>query len=178
MLRAPREETAAGETISLRGKVRLWPLAFATLLAVAGLSACVAPAHRNVAPIAPGVGAEAHAAIQDGVRLYESGEYALAARRFSNGATLADQLGDGALLWRAVAAECTSWLMARMLGEFDACGQRLESVQQRTHETSGGTNALIALGAVAGGRAQPAVNVPRAVRSVVRPRYDGQEGLR
>ncbi|NNL68172.1 MAG: hypothetical protein HKP30_18120 [Myxococcales bacterium] len=178
MVRAPREETAAGEATSLRGRFRSLPLAVATLLAVAGLTACVAPASRNVAPLAPGIGAEAHAAIQDGVRLYESGEYALAARRFSNGATLADQIGDGPLLWRAVAAECTSWLLARMLDEFDACGQRLESVQQRTHETSGGTNALIALGAVAGGRAQPAVNVPRAVRSVVRPSHAGREDLR
>ena len=169
--------SSASETpgaVSLRGKVRLWPLGVGVLLALAGLTACVAPAARHVSPD-PGLGPAAHQAIDDGVRLYESQEYTMAARRFATGAELAEQLGDRPLAWRALAAECTSWLLARQLDELDGCSLRLESLQRRTHETSGGTNALIALGAVAGGRAQPAVNIPRAVRHVTRP---GLEDLR
>jgi len=164
----------ASRAVSLRGKVRLWPLGVGVLLALAGLTACVAPAARNVSNDA-GLGADTHEAIDDGVRLYESREYTMAARRFAMGAQLAEQLGDRPLAWRALAAECTSWLLARQLPEFDDCSARLEEVQRRTHETSGGTNALIALGAVAGGRPQPAVNIPRAVRQVTRP---GLEDLR
>jgi hypothetical protein len=178
MERAPREENARNP---IRGPLRLRPVALrlrpvglAMLVAAAGLTACVAPGPRNVSSLPPGTGAEAHAAIEDGVRLYEDGEFAMAARRFASGAALADRIGDGPLLWRAAAAECTSWLLARLLDEFDECSVRLEAVQQRTHETSGGTNALIALGAVAGGRPQPAVNVPGPVRSVVRA---GEEDL-
>jgi hypothetical protein len=166
MERAPFEENARAS----RRRARPGPLTVGVaLLAAAGLSACVAPGPRRVSSPSPAVADETRVAIDDAVRLYESQEYAMAARRFADGAALADRMGDPALEWRAVAAECTSWLLARMLDELDACGLRLDAVQRRTHETSSGTNALIALGAVAGGRAQPAVNVPRAVRSVVRP---------
>jgi len=156
------------------GAVRPGPRAAAVALVLLGLTACVAPANRPVSP-EPGVGTEAHDAISDGVRLYEAGEYAMAARRFETGAGLAERLRDLPLAWRATAAECTSWLLARDLRMFDGCSVRLEVIQARNHESSGGTNALIALGAVAGGRPQPAVNVPRAVRTVMRP---GQESLR
>ena len=151
------------------GPAARWPSALTALALALGLTACVASAPRNVST-APGLAEESRAAIEDGVRLYEAGEYAMAARRFGDGASMADRMGDDALAWRSVAAECTSWLLARLLREFDACSGRLETAQRRAHETSGGTNALISLGAVAGGRGQPAVNVPRAVRSVVRHR--------
>jgi len=166
MPRASRSGTPG--PVSLRGKVRLWPLGVGVLLALAGLTACAAPARQPVAP-APGIGEETRAAIADGVRLYEAGEFDMAARRFATGADGAERLGDLPLAWRANAAECTSWLLARRLRELDACSVRLEALQRRNHETSGGANALIALGAVAGGRPQPAVNVPRPVRNVVRP---------
>ena len=174
MIRASEARPERGPAVSLRGKVRLWPLGVAVSLALLGLTACVAPASRPVSS-APGVGSETHAAIADGVRLYEAGEYAMAARRFETGADGAEQLRDLALAWRATAAECTSWLLARQLREFDACGVRLERVQARNHESSGGTNALIALGAVAGGRTQPAVNIPPVIRTVMRP---SQERMR
>jgi len=170
MIRASQARPA----VSLRGRVRLWPLGTGVALALLGLTACVAPSGRNVSP-PPGAGAETRDAISDGVRLYESGEYAMAARRFGTGASLAEGVGDLPLAWRATAAECTSWLLARDLRMFDGCSLRLEAIQARNHESSGGTNALIALGAVAGGRPQPAVNVPRAVRTVMRP---GQGSLR
>jgi hypothetical protein len=174
MIRAFRARPEGGPAISPRGEPRPWPLGVGVALALLGLTACVAPASRPVSP-APGVGAATHSAIGDGVRLYEAGEYAMAARRFETGADLAGQLGDLPLAWRATAAECTSWLLARQLREFDSCGVRLESVQARNHEASAGTNALIALGAVAGGRTQPAVNIPHAIRAVTRP---GQETVR
>jgi len=174
MKRASQPEPTRGPAISLRVRVRLWPLGLGAALVLLGLSACVAPVPRPVASV-PGIGPETQAAIADGVRLYEAGEYAMAARRFEAGSALAEQLGDLPLAWRATAAGCTSWLLARQLREFDACGLRLESLQARNHEASGGTNALIALGAVAGGRPQPAVNVPRAIRTVMRP---GQEAVR
>lgn len=164
----------ARRALSLRGRVRLWPLGAGVALGLACLTACVAPGPRTV-PADAGIGAATHQAIDDGVRLYESREYPMAAQRFATGARLAEQLGDHPLAWRALAAECTSWLLARQLDAFDGCSVRLEALQRRTHETSGGTNALIALGAVAGGRSQPAVNVPRAVRQVTRP---GLEALR
>lgn len=166
MVSAPLEENVRGP---LRAAPPRWPAALAALIVAGCLTACVAAGGRNVSN-APGVGAEARAAIEDGIRLYEAGEYPMAARRFGEGAALADRMGDDGLLWRSVAAECTSWLLARQLREFDACSGRLEMAQRRAHETSGGTNALIALGAVAGGRSQPSVNVPGAVRRVVRPR--------
>lgn len=156
----------------LRGRPRLWPVGVAAALALLGLTACVAPASR---PVSAGLDAQARDAVGDGVRLYESGEYTMAARRFATGAGFAERMGDLPLAWRATAAECTSWLLARQLRELDACSMRLERVQARNHEASGGTNALIVLGAVAGGRPQPAVNVPRALRTVLRP---GQETLR
>jgi hypothetical protein len=174
MVRALKAPSAHGPAGSPRGAARLGPLAASVALALFGLTACVAPTGRPVAPD-PGVGAEARDAISDGVRLYESGEYAMAARRFATGADLAEQLHDLPLAWRATAAECTSWLLVRDLRMFDDCSVRLEAVQSRNHEASGGTNALIALGAVAGGRPQPAVNIPGAVRTVTRP---GQESLR
>lgn len=147
--------------------MKRWPVGVGVLAALAGLTACVTPSERGVSNDAER--AETRAAIEDGVRLYESGEYAMAARRFAAGADGAERLGDLPLAWRAVAAECTSWLLGRQLPELDACSLRLDALQRRTHETDGGTNALIALGAVAGGRAQPNVNVPRPVRTVVRP---------
>jgi hypothetical protein len=147
--------------------MKRWPLGVGVLVALAGLTACVAPSGRGVSREA--ARAETRAAIEDGVRLYEGGEYAMAGRRFAAGADGAERLGDLPLAFRAVAAECASWLLARQLAELDACSLRLEALQHRTHETDGGTNALVALGAVAGGRAQPAVNVPRPVRTVVRP---------
>lgn len=174
MIRAPKAPPADGLAASSRGAVRLGAPAACVALALFGLTACVAPASKPVSPD-PGIGAEAHDAISDGVRLYESGEYAMAARRFETGADLAEQLHDLPLAWRATAAECTSWLLARDLRMFDGCGVRLEAVQSRNHEASSGTNALIALGAVAGGRPQPAVNIPGAVRTVLRP---GQEAMR
>jgi len=174
MKRASPPESARRRASFLRGRFRRWPLSIGGALVLLGLSACVAPVPRPVASV-PGIGPETKAAVADGVRLYEAGEYAMAARRFEAGSALAEQLGDLALAWRATAAGCTSWLLARQLRELDACSLRLESLQARNHETSGGTNALIALGAVAGGRPQPAVNVPRAIRTVVRP---GQEAVR
>jgi hypothetical protein len=174
MIRASHAPPADGPAAFARGAARPGARAAAVVLALVGLSACVAPSSRPVSPD-PGLGAEARDAIGDGVRLYESGEYAMAARRFATGADLAEQLRDLPLAWRATAAECTSWVMVRDLRMFDDCSARLEAVQSRNHEASSGTNALIALGAMAGGRPQPAVNVPRAVRTVMRP---GQESLR
>ncbi|HKJ25612.1 MAG TPA: hypothetical protein VKB65_12370 [Myxococcota bacterium] len=174
MFHAPEAPPAERPAASPRGALRPGPLAAGVALALLGLTACVAPSSRPVS-LEPGVGAEAHDAIADGVRLYEAGEFAMAARRFEAGAGLAEQIRDLPLAWRATAAECTSWLLARDLRMFDGCSVRLETIQGRNHESSGGTNALIALGAVAGGRPQPAVNIPSAVRTVMRP---GQEPLR
>jgi hypothetical protein len=171
MIRASVSEPSG--PVSLRGRVRLWPLGVGVVLALLGLTACVAPKSQNVSR--PALDAETREAVADGVRLYESGEYTMAADRFAAGASLAERMGDLPLAWRATAAECASWLFARQLRDFDDCGLRLESIQRRNHEASGGTNALIAMGAVAGGRATPAVNIPRAVRRVMRP---APEGLR
>jgi hypothetical protein len=144
------------------------------VVAAAGLAACVAPP-RATGPSAAVPDDGVRSALADGVRLYESREYVLAADRFRTAATRAERGGDRELATRATTAECTSWLLARRLAELDGCGARLDGLQRRIHRTTHGANALVALGAVAGGRPLPGVNVPRAIRPVVMP---GREDLR
>jgi len=157
-----------------RARARRGLAGAAIAAAAAGLLACVPAARTGPQPEA-GRHAEIQTALRDGVRLYESREYVLAAGRFETAARLAERGGEGRLAARAAAAECTSWLLAHRLGELDACSARLDGLQRRIHRTHPGANALIALGAVAGGRPLPGVNVPRPVRAVVQP---GPEDLR
>ncbi len=115
---------------------------------------------------APGP-SELHTAIEDGIRLYDAGEYALAGGRFREASGLAESFGERELAFQAVTAACTSWLLARRLPEFDDCTETLAFLQRRTHRTTPGTNALVALGAYAGQRPVPPVRVPPEVRGVV-----------
>ncbi len=129
--------------------------AAAALLALAG---CATTATR--APLPPGVAA--------GLALHDAGDYALAARRFREAADEARRLRDLEIERRIRAAECTAWLHARSLREFDRCTLRLDTLRRQASRPDPGVNTLIALGAIAGARPLPPYRLPAEVRGTLR----------
>ena len=106
--------------------------------------------------------------VDAGLDFYESGEFVVAARRFSEAGARASALGELRLESNAVAAACACWLHARQLDELSSCTQRLELLQGRGRRPDPGVNTLIALGAIAGHRPLPPLKLPNAVRPLVR----------
>jgi hypothetical protein len=105
--------------------------------------------------------------IVDGIRLYESREYDLAARKFQQAAAQAQSLGDDGRRTDATTSECMAWLRARRLGELGDCSRRLEPMQRRQGRSEPGVNTLIAFGAIAAKRPLPSLAIPNSVRSLV-----------
>ena len=107
-------------------------------------------------------------ALQIGLGLYDAGEYARAGERFRESGNLfrAARVRER---WRdATAAECTAWLRAQYLRQLDDCSQRLGSLLRRDRRSDPGANTLVALGAVAGGRAVAANRIPREIAPILR----------
>ena len=141
----------------------------ATAAAVAALTASLACAGAG-GPIGgsdPAAAIEARSGVRMGVDLYESGEFAMAARRFADAANAAYRAADGSLEGRATAAECVAWLRARELAALAECSHRLERLQRRTRRSDPGVNTLIAVGAVAGERPLPRLRIPNGVRPLI-----------
>jgi hypothetical protein len=112
--------------------------------------------------------AAAERTLQIGLGLYDSGEYARAAERFRESGNLfrAARFRER---WRdATAAECTAWLRAQYLRQLDDCSQRLGALLRRDRRSDPGANTLVALGAVAGGRAVNANRIPREIAPILR----------
>jgi len=100
--------------------------------------------------------------------LYRSHEYVRAADSFARAADLARELRLGEFARDLRAAECTSWLKARRLSEFAACGELLEAQTRAVPGSNPGVNTVAALGAVAGGRPLPPLRLPGPVQEAVR----------
>jgi hypothetical protein len=143
----------------------------ATAAAVAALIALLVGAagcETLARPVPAASAAQARANVRAGLGLYESAEYALAARSFHAGAVQARRAGDRVLAKKAVTAECTSWLRGRQLAELAECAQRLEQIQRRERRSEPGINTLIAFGAIAGERPLPQLRIPNTVQALVR----------
>ena len=112
--------------------------------------------------------AAAERSLQIGLGLYDAGEYARAGERFRESSTLF-RAARARERWRdATAAECTAWLRARYLQQLDDCSQRLGALLRRDRRSDPGANTLVALGAVAGGRAVAANRIPREIAPILR----------
>jgi len=131
--------------------------AAATLTALAGC-----------ATTAPGPLLAIDAELAAGLDLYASGEFDVAARRFSVAAGEARRDGRRELERQARAAECTAWLRARRIDRFSRCTDRLEELQRRARRSDPGVNTLFALGAIAGERPPPRLRIPRDVQPLLR----------
>jgi hypothetical protein len=140
----------------------------ATAAAVAALTALAAcestPPAPERADLARGVMRE----IRAGLDLYAAGDFALAAPRFHSASLGARGCRDVAMERRATAAECAAWLLARSLPELSECGARLEDVLRRERRSDAAASTLVALGAIAGGRALPALRIPPDVQPLLR----------
>jgi hypothetical protein len=105
--------------------------------------------------------------IREGLDLYAAGELAAAGARFRAAAAGAGGLGDVAMERRATAAECAAWLLARCLPELAECAERLEDALRRERRSDPAASAVVALGAIAGGRALPARRLAPGVEALV-----------
>lgn len=99
--------------------------------------------------------------------LYEAGEFQLAAERFARASRQAVAARDPELERRSATGECLAWLHARRLAELADCSRRLEQLQRATRRPDPAVNALVALGALAGDRALPALRLPTSVRALL-----------
>ncbi|MBW2290233.1 MAG: hypothetical protein JRG90_20755 [Deltaproteobacteria bacterium] len=144
----------------------------AAALAAAALLACFGGAIACETPAAaPGRGpshaAAARSNLSAGLGLYESADFTLAARRFEAAGQRARAAGDRALEKQAVTAECTAWLRARELSEFNDCTTHLEYLQRHSRSSDPGVNTLIAMGAIAGNRPLPPFRLPTAIQPLM-----------
>jgi hypothetical protein len=111
--------------------------------------------------------ASARSNLTAGLGLYESSEFALAARRFDTAAQQASAAGDRELEKQAVAAECLAWLRARNRSELSECTPHLEYLQRHSQHSDAGVNTLIAMGAIAGERPLPSFHLPTAIQPLL-----------
>ena len=116
----------------------------------------------------PGASRAARSSAEAALDLYEAGEYTLAAERFAHASKQAASAREDTLERKSVTGECLAWLHARRLSELAGCSLRLERLQRRARRPDPAANTLVALGAVAGDRALPALRVPTSVRPLVR----------
>jgi hypothetical protein len=144
------------------GRPRTRVAVAATTAAFSALWACAA-----VGPSPEAAAARMRASLDTGLDLYESGEFALAARRFRQAAALAGPLDETEVERKATAGECLCWLRARKLGALAECSERLERLQRKARRSDPAVNTLVALGAVAGRRSLPELRIPGAVRSLI-----------
>ncbi len=164
--RGPAE---TGGTQSVLGMGRRWRVAAA--LATAALAACATDGTRLGARPAPEAIARAVVA---GLDLYEAGEFVVAAERFREVARDAHALGSRESERRATIAECTAWLRARALDEFDVCTRRLAHLYRRTNRAEPGIGTLLALGAIAGDREPPPFRVASDVAPLIHAAAEGR----
>ena len=115
----------------------------------------------------PGASRAARSSAEAALDLYEAGEYTLAAERFAHASRRAASAREDTLERKSVAGECLAWLHARRLPELAECSKRLEKLQRRARRPDPALNTLVALGAVAGDRALPALRIPASVRPLV-----------
>jgi hypothetical protein len=106
--------------------------------------------------------------IRAGLDLHAARDFALAAPRFHAASQGARECRDVPMERRAIAAECAAWLLARSLPELAECSARLEDVLRRERRSDAAASALVALGAIAGERALPALRIPPDVQPLVR----------
>jgi len=136
--------------------------------AIAALTALACETAQRQGP--PDRAAEAREVMQEiraGLDLYLAGDHALAAPRFHAASLGARGCRDVAMERRATAAECAAWLLARKLAELGECSARLEDALRRERRSDAAANALVALGAIAGGRALPALRLPPDVQPLL-----------
>jgi hypothetical protein len=150
------------------GGLRRW-LGVAVATAAAALTACATqsppPASGNVVRL--------DRAITAGLDLYEAREYAVAAERFHEAAREAYALNDRETERNALAAECTSWLLAQKQSEFATCTERLAKRHRKARRPDPGLGTLLAMGAIAGDRPMPPFRVPAEVTPVLRAARQG-----
>ncbi len=115
----------------------------------------------------PAASRAARSSAEAALDLYEAGEYTLAAERFAHASKRAASAREDALERKSVTGECLAWLHARRLPELAECSKRLEKLQRRARRPDPALNTLVALGAVAGDRALPALRIPTSVRPLV-----------
>ena len=144
------------------------------VIAALAASACLAVACETPPPYTPDV-AEAERTLVEGLGLYDQGEFALAAARFSEAAHGLRSAGHRDRAGDATAAECTAWLRARRLQKLDECSERLSALVRRSRQSNPGVNTLIAFGAVAGDRPLPPNRVPPRVQRLLRATADAAE---
>lgn len=159
----------AGIGRTQRGTRRRWQGAAVVLTAVA-LVACASGG--PVGPSRMGSAARYERAVRAGLDLYDAAEYELAALRFEDAAVEGAGLRDRDAEKRAVIAECTAWLRGRRLPELAECTERLEVLHRRSDHAEPGLGALLALGAIAGGRPLPSFRIDPAVQPLIRASHE------
>jgi hypothetical protein len=122
----------------------------------------------------PGGSDRVERSIEAGLSLYASGEFVVAAQRFQEASESAHALRLRDLEKRAAIAECTSWLRARAIREFDACTRKLERMHRRANRAEPGIGTLLALGAIAGDRPSPPFRVASDVAPIIRAAGEGR----
>lgn len=136
-------------------------------VAVAWVAAALSFACAGAA-LPPGGVERVERSIEAGLSLYQSGEFVVAAQRFQEASEAAHALRLRDLSKRAAIAECTAWLRARAIREFDGCSQRLERMHRRANRAEPGIGTLLALGAIAGDRPSPPFRVASDVAPIIR----------
>jgi hypothetical protein len=140
----------------------------AAVAALTALAACETAPRRSAAEERAERAREVMQEIRAGLDLYEARDFALAAPRFHAASQGARDCRDVPMERRTTAAECAAWLLARSLPQLAECSARLEDVLRRERRSDPAASALVALGAIAGGRELPALRIPPDVQPLVR----------
>ncbi len=142
--------------------------AAAALYLLAGLAVFVGGGCASTAPTAPPATARLiESEVSAGMRLYQGGDFALAASRLRAAADEAGRCGEPVTEANIRVGECTAWLRGSKVEEFRRCTARLEVLQGELGYSEPGVNTLLALGAIARGEALPPFRLPRAVRQLL-----------
>lgn len=134
----------------------------AVALALLFAAGCASPP-----PPSPARAGYVEAEAEAGARLYQIGDYGLAARRFRAAADEAERCGQPVLESRVRIAECTAWLRGGDVNSFRHCTARLEVLHGELGHSEPGVNTLLALGAIARGEALPPFRLPPSVRRLL-----------